>query len=421
MVVCSTSFITLGRTQLKALGAPDTPIAIIPHPFGLRTRAEVRGIAEKCVDEIARLALGGTDETQRSVMTTSRTRGAQRIEVPEDLEAFNALCDERRWSDGLPLVPPTPGRVERMIDATRRRPQDVVASVAPGFGTATVEAIAVNAVMAGCRPEYLPVVIAAVEAAAEKSFNLQGIQATTNPVAPWIIVNGPIVSRLGINAGMNCMGQGTRANATIGCALRLILQNIGGAMPGEMDRATHGQPGKHTFCCAENEAQNPWEPLHVERGFELEQSTVTVVGAAGTHNLNSHAKEADDLLKVIADSLCFPTSNDYHFGGEPWIVISPEHSEIMKRAGLAKADVKRRLWVQSKMVANRYAAKDYARAQHTRRPELGEIGPDTLVPISARPDEIGIVVAGGPGTHSVYVPTFGQTRAVTRAVESSAT
>jgi hypothetical protein len=417
IVICSTAFITLGRTQLKALGAPDMPIAVIPHPFGLRTRSEVRNIAEKCVDEIARLALGGVDETQAGVKASSSADRAQQIAVPEDFEAFNALCEERRWSDGLPLVPPTPERVKRMLNSTRRSAQDVIANVAPGFGTATVEAIAINAVMAGCRPEYLPVVITAVEAATEQRFNLQGIQATTNPVAPWIIVNGPIARTLGINGGMNCLGQGTRANSTIGRALRLVLQNIGGALPGEMDRATHGQPGKHTFCCAENEAENPWEPLHVERGFAATQSTVTVVGAAGTHNLNSHAKDADDLLKVIADSLRFPASNDYHFGGQPWLVMSPEHAEIMKRAGLTKSDVKRRLWEESKMIASRYASKDYVRAQHTRRPELGQIGPDTLLPISIKAEDIGIIVAGGPGTHSLYVPTFGQTRAVTRAID----
>ena len=419
MVICSTSFIGLGRTQLSALGAADTPIAVIPHPFGLRTRAEVRGIAEHCADEIARLAIGGVDETQRKVVRGAVSLSAARIEVPPDFEAFNDVCIERRWSDGLPLVPPTPERVERMLKSTRRAAHDVVAQVAPGFGTATVEGIAINAVMAGCRPEYLPVIIAAVEAAAEKRFNLQGIQATTNPVAPWIIVNGPIARALGMNAGMNCLGQGTQANSTIGRALRLVLQNIGRALPGEMDRATHGQPGKHSFCCSENEAENPWEPLHVELGFKAKDSTVTVVGAAGTHNLNTHAKDANDLLKVIADSLRYPTSNDYHFAGQPWVVLSPEHAEVMKRGGLSKAHVKQRLWDESKMVASRYAAKDYARAQHTRAPELGDIGPDTLLPISIKAEDIGIIVAGGPGTHSVYVPTFGQTRAVTRVIEAS--
>ena len=139
---------------------------------------------------------------------------------------------------------------------------EVVARVAPGFGEASVERIAINAVMAGCRPEYLPVLIAAVEAVAEQPFNIQGIQATTNSAAPWIIVNGPLAKTLNINSGLNCLGQGARANATLGRALRLILQNIGGALPGDMDRSTQGQPGKYSFCCAENEAESPWEPLH---------------------------------------------------------------------------------------------------------------------------------------------------------------
>lgn len=418
MVVCSTSFITLGRAQLKALGGTDTPIAVIPHPFGLRTRDEVRAIAERCVEDIARLALGGKDPTQSGEAAATRSIGAQQIEARDDFEAFDALCVERRWSDGLPLVPPTLARVERALRHTRRPPHDVVAHIAPGFGPASVESIAINAVMAGCRPEYLPVVIAAVEAVAERRFNLQGIQATTNSATPWIIVNGALTHALGYNAGMNCLGQGSRANSTTGRALRLILQNIGGAHPGAMDRATHGQPGKHTFCCAENEAESPWQALHIERGCDAGQSAVTVVGAAGTLNLNSHAKDADDLLKALAGSLPYPTSNDYHFGGEPWIVLSPEHAEILARSGLDKSEVKRRLWELSKLPANRQAAKDYARVQHTRGPELGGIGPDTLLPISPRPEDIGIVVAGGPGTHSVYVPTFGQTRSVTRAIES---
>jgi hypothetical protein len=391
---------------------------VIPHPFGLRTRDEVRALAEKCVEDIARLALGVDRNTVDSIGTARADidARAETLSVPDDLFAFNAECERRHWSDGLPLIPPTLERVEWMLRGTRRSPTEVVAHVAPGFGVASVERIAINAVMAGCRPGSLPLLIAAVEAVTDLRFNLQGIQATTNPATPWIVVNGPIADELRVNSKLNCLGQGSWANATLGRALRLVLQNIGGAVAGEMDRATHGQPGKYTFCCAENEVESPWVPLHVERGFAADESVVTVVGAAGTLNLNSHSKEAKDLLRVIADSMIFPTSNDYHFAGEPWVVISPEHAAVLNRGGLSKSDVKKQLWEQSKMPASRFAAKDYDRARHTRSGELGGFAPDTAVPISRSPDDMGIVVAGGPGTHSVYVPTFGQTRAVSRRI-----
>ena len=414
LTICSTAFETLGRAQARALGCPDLPLAIIPHPFGLRTREEVRQIANQCVEDIARLAReAGTAASGQS----SEAGRARRLEAPGDHDGFNRYCRERRWSDGLPLVPPTPERVAAMLGHTGRAPESVVAAIAPAYGVATVEGIAINAVMAGCEPEYLPVLTAAVEALGDPPFNLQGIQATTNPVAPWIIVNGPIARVLGVNGGLNCLGQGTWANATIGRAVRLLLQNVGGALPGEMDRATQGQPGKYTFCCAENEEASPWEPLHVERGYARERSTVTVVGAAGTLNMNTHAKDADDLLRVFADTLAHPTSNDYYFGGEPWVILSPEHAQVLKLAGLTKADVKRRLWDASRMAASRLAAKDFARVQHTRGAELGTMNAATLVPATPTADGIGVIVAGGPGTHSVYVPTFGQTRSVTKPVD----
>ncbi len=292
-----------------------------------------------------------------------------------------------------------------------------MATLAPGFGAATVERIAINAVLAGCRADCLPVLVAAVEAMAAPEFNLQAIQPTTNSVAVWLIVNGPVARSLDVNGELNCLGPGARANATLGRALRLVLQNVGGALPGGMDRATHGQPGKYTFCCAENEAANPWEPLHVERGFPSGASTVTVVGASGTVNMNTHAKDAADVLRVIADTMVHPTSNDYWCGGEPWLVLSPEHADIFAREGLGKADVKRRLWEQSRMAAGRLATRDYARSQSARRAELGEYTLETPLPISREPGDIGVIVAGGPGTHSVYVPGFGDTRSVTREVK----
>jgi hypothetical protein len=344
---------------------------------------------------------------------------ARLFEAPDDFEAINRLYHERRWSDGLPVVPPTVERVQRMLAGTRRPLGELVSSIAPGFGAATVERIAINAVMAGCFPEHLPVVIAAVEAVAASEFNLQGIQATTNPVAVWVIVNGPAAKRIGVNGSFNCLGQGTPANAAIGRALRLVLQNLGGALPGEMDRATHGQPGKYTFCCAENEAANPWEPLHVERGFEREASTVTVVGAEGTMNMNTHTKDAGELLRVFAETMQHPPSNEYCYGSEPWLVLSPEHAEILKAGGLTKLEAKRRLWELSKMPAGRMTEKDLLRVTAARGKELGEIRPDTLLTIAFRPEDIRLIVAGGPGTHSVYVPCYGNTCAVTREIAAA--
>ncbi len=348
-------------------------------------------------------------------MNSSLTRAAL-VEAPDDLDELIEFFHARRWSDGLPIVPPTRERVARMLSGTTKKPDDVIAKIAPGFGEATVERIAINAVMAGCRVDYLPLLIAASQAMSDPQFNLQGIQATTNPVAVWLLVNGPIAEQLGVNGGMNCLGQGTVANATLGRALRLIMQNIGGALPGDMDRATHGQPGKFSFCCAENEAQSPWEALHIERGFTREQSTVTVIAAAGTHNLNTHADNADELIKVIADTMAFPASNDYWIGGEPWLVLGPQHAAILAAGGLGKFDVKRRLWEESKLSAGRLCAKELSRTQSARGAALGTITSETMLTVAQKAEDIGIVVAGGPGTHTVYVASFGDARAVTKVI-----
>lgn len=348
-----------------------------------------------------------------------RSDRAHRVEVRNDLHAINRLYRDRRWGDGLPAFPSSEREVDRMLQHTARRAEEIVARVAPGFGAATVELIAVNAVMAGCDPEYLPVLVAAVEAVTAPPFNLQGVQTTTDPVAVWLIVNGPIVRRLGLNGDAGCLGQGNWANATLGRALRLILQNIGGALPGDMDRATQGQPGKYTFCCAENESASPWPPLHVERGFAADQSTVTVVGAEGTMNMHTYAKNADDILRVFADTMAHGPSNEYVHGGEPWLVVSPEHAEILHAAGYSKSDVKRRLWEQSRMSASRMAPEDLGRAQASRNAVLGQITPETSLTIAPDPETISLLVAGGPGAHTLYVPSFGNTRSVTRQVEHS--
>jgi hypothetical protein len=357
-----------------------------------------------------------TASTKAAEPQTMPAGQAATFEAEDDFEAINQLYLEKRWGDGLPIVPPTKARVDRMIAAAGRPRGDVIAHLAPAFGAATVELIAINAVLAGCPPETMPVLIAATEALADQEFNLQAIQATTNPVAIWVIVNGPAADKLGFQSGFNCLGEGYRANATVGRAVRLMLRNIGGALPGDMDRATQGQPGRYTMCCAENEANSPWSSLRAERGFGPDDSTVTVVGIEGTMNMNTHSKEVNELLRVFADTIMHPPSNEYVHGGEPWLMISPEHAEICVKGGFDKAAVQQRLWETTRVPATYLADRDLYRTKASRRAELGEIGPDTLLPIAREPKDICLMVAGGPGTHSVYIPCFGNSRAATRKI-----
>ena len=393
---------------------------MVPHPFGIRSREELKEIAAKCADDIARLlceaAPAGSAAAAPAAAATPR---AKLIEAPADLDELNKLYIKRRWGDGLIIAPPTQEAVERMLRHTRRAPDEIVATIAPGMGAATVEYIAIQGVMAGCYPEYLPVLIAAAEAVATPKFHLQAIQATTNPSAVWLIVNGPVARWLDVNSGAGCLGQGTWANATLGRALRLILQNIGGALPGEMDKATQGQPAKYTFCCAENEEASPWEPLHVERGLAADASSVTVVGALGTWSMNMTAKKADEVIAMIGDTMQYPASSDYIYGGAPFVLLSPQHANLFHREGWSKAEVKRRLWEASKMRAGRSKGSEFERLATGRRAELGEIGPDTIVPISEKAEDLSVVVAGGPGSHSVFVPVSAHTRSVTREITLS--
>ena len=415
LTVCSTAFTALGRAQQKALGAPDLPIAVVPHPFGTRSRDELRTMAEQCVGEVARLLC---EKPAAASAAHTATTKARLVEAPDDLETLNAFFMERRWGDGLLLVPPTEARVEHVLAGTRRGRHELIATVAPRYGAATVEHIAINAVMAGCKPEYLPLLISAVQAVTAKPFHLQAIQATTNPAAVALMVNGPLAQTLAINSGGNCFGPGAWANGTIGRALRLILQNIGGGLPGDMDKATHGQPAKWAFCFAENEAASPWEPLHVERGYAPGASTVTAVGPLGTWSMNITEKNPQNIAAMIGDTMQYPASSDYIHGGAPWVVLSPQHAELMARAGWSKADVKRQLWEASKMRAGRSRGAEFERMRNARSAELGDIGEDTLVPVTVQPDDITVVVAGGTGTHSVFMPVSAHTRSTTIAIES---
>jgi hypothetical protein len=322
--------------------------------------------------------------------------------------------------DGLPLVPPTPERIERMLAPHRFDRNEVVAMLPPVFGEATWEAIARNAVMAGCRPEYLPVVGAAVEAITAPEFNLIGISTTTGSASTLVIVNGPVVEAIGMNAAGNALGPGNRANATIGRALRLTLQNVGGATPGELDMATLGQPGKYTFCFAENEAASPWLPLHLNRGFTRNESVVTVVGAAGNVEVvDSASRTAEGLIRTFVESMLIAGTiggGGVLGGGEPLLVIPPELAQIFVRDGYTKQRVKAAIFERAMLPLERLSAEV---REHfiERRKIAGVADPEAPARLAERAEDLMLVVAGGVGIKAAYVPTWGGgTKAVSRRV-----
>ena len=290
----------------------------------------------------------------------------------EETEDMIEACYENGWTDGLPVVPPTPERVARMLSGTDLNPEELIAAVPPKWGRATIEKVAINAVMAGCKPAYLPLILTAVKAMTDEQFNLHGVQVTTSHVGPMLIVNGPIRKQLEINDGFNLFGQGWRANATIGRALRLICTNIGGALPGELDRAAFGHAGKYTCCIGEKEEASPWDALHVDRGFQSDDSTVTVFAAAGPQTVNDHGSNtAEGILNTISENIAAPGNSS----GETLLIIGVEHAKTIAEDGFSKVDIRRYI----ADTTQRYAEKDLL-----------------------------VMVAGGPaGRWSIVVPGWG--------------
>ena len=335
------------------------------------------------------------------------------IEVEDAPEAVLEAFVAREWCDGLPIVPPTEDRVRAMLgDAD---PQRSPGPMPPLWRTATLEALAVNAVMAGCRPEYFPIVVAAVEAMLDPAFNLYGVQATTHPVAPLVIVNGAYGRRIGLHSGSGCFGPGFRANATIGRALRLILMNVGGAWPGRHDMATQGSPAKFSYCIAEHEDASPWGPLQ-------DGDVVTVYGGEGPHNVNDHASTtASGILATVSDTAATLGSNVgwYFSQSQLLVVLGPEHARTIAGDGFSRADVQRfvyehaRLPLKTLKLGGMWGMHDwppFMMALHD-----GEARP----PQVPSPDDVLVVVAGGPGKHSSVVPNCCFSRAVSRSVVTS--
>jgi hypothetical protein len=307
-----------------------------------------------------------------------------------------------------------------MVAGSGRRAQDVIGPVLPRGGVATIELVAVNAVMAGCRPEHMPVLVTALEAMLEPRFNLASIQATTHPVAPLLIVHGPIAKQLKMNSGVGVFGPGSMANAVMGRAIRLILWNIGGAQPPNVDRATQGAPSKYSFCIAENIDASPWGSFITERGLPEGANAVTVYGCEPPHNINDHEHgDAEGLLVVAADTMRTLGINTWfiawHGQKELMLVLGPEHAASIASSGWSRRQVREFLFRaisrrrDELALGGMYGMRDWSPAQNA-------MAPDALIPAVPTPDDILVVVAGGEGKHSAALPSFGATVSVTRQI-----
>lgn len=343
---------------------------------------------------------------------------AKTLELRDSLEEINDHFYQNSWTDGLPIIPPTEERVKNMLSSMLWRDSgDLIAVLPPANLKATLEAIAVNAVMAGCLPSYLPVLVAAVEAVADTSYGLSHRQTTTHAGAPLIIVNGPVIGEIGLNYGNGVFGPGWRSNATIGRALRLVLINIGGAVPGEVDLSQHGHPGKYTYCIAEYEGANPWEPLHVERRFRPEESVVTVVNAEAPHSMTENVQTSpEEIVRTFAQSMATLGGNNVYSQGTPVLVLGPEHAQHFAAASWSKQDLKLALFESARQPWGLVRNRGKSKGPHF--PDwIDQTDDRAMVPIVNRPEDLIVIVAGGAGGKSMWCPTAGaQSLAVSKPI-----
>jgi hypothetical protein len=340
------------------------------------------------------------------------------VELADDgPEAMLELLSERGLGDGLPVVPPTAERVDAMLAAAEGDPDEVLFTLQPHAGMVTRRVVAINAVLAGCPTETFPVVLTALRALARPEVNLRGVNATTHPVAPMVLVHGEIAESAGFHGGVGAFGPGNRANATVGRAVRLAMLHVAGALPGSGDAATHGQPAKYTFCAAENLAESPWESYALSRGVDA-PSAVTVHCGEGPHNVHDAEAAGDPalILDKIASAMTSLGQNNAPISqAEYFIVLGPEHARSLADRGLTRRDVSSYLFDHARLplslLKRHFAERAWQQWMHVVSDD------DHAMPMTGDADNIRVVVVGGPGKHSLVLPSWGVTRSVTLPVE----
>ena len=446
--IVARSFVQAWQACVEGWGQPSTAFVTIPHATTGQQADFICTMVDTQVDAVIR----GLTALPAAVGTTSGAQGGGKstelftVEMdatPAGLDAVNRFLAERDWSDGLPVMPPTPAAVEQMLKGTRRQPQDVLMVMEPGFGLATVEKIAINAVMAGCRPEHFPVLLAAIDCLAQPEMNHRDMQVSGHTEAPLILVNGPIAKKAGINCGTTAMGPGVinSANTAIGRALRLCLVNIGYCKAGAGDPNFIGLPTKFGMCLAENEATSPWQSYHVDKGFKRDDSAVTVVVVTGpTTIIDSSSRAPEDTLNNIASMMFYRNA-----GAGGWIrgwqsaqvghtnkrvayqgpyhpiILSPSRAVILAEAGMSKQDAQAWLHCHCRIslqaaLGTRGMPKD-ASGTWLTHPELQQLesDPQATIPALESPEQYLLFVAGG-STHYAHF-FYGTYGTATRPVE----
>jgi len=414
------------------------PLLVIDHPLGGERPDSVSRRAQQAFEQLVSLiagsgrgVAGSTTEVARVGATTASNRpptaqaglaGPATTILATTIPVDLTLDDDpttlllefsmREWSDGLPIIAPTPERVAAMLGG--RDGSRSLGPMPPLWRRATLEKLAINAVMAGCEPAAFPIIVAAVEAMLDPTFNLYGVQATTHPVAPLLVVNGPYGRQIGLHGGSGCFGPGFRANATLGRAIRLILLNVGGAWPGRYDMATQGSPAKYAYCIAENEEASPWGPL-------CKGDVVTVYGGEGPHNVNDHiSTTAAGILANVADTAISLGSNVgwYFSQAQLLVALGPEHAATIAGDGLSRADVQRFVYENARQplglmrLGGMYGMHDWPAWMNATTDA------EARLPRVPSPDDIFVIVAGGSGKHSAVVPNCTFSRAVSRPIRA---
>jgi len=331
-----------------------------------------------------------------------------------DYEQAVELFYERGWTDGLPIVLPTRKLVDAMINACARDRSESLGQIPPKNGDATIEKVAINAVMGGCKPEHFPVVLAALEAMLAPEHNLNGVTQTTHMCVSLTIVNGAIARDLNFNSRDGVFGNGYRSNGAVGRALRLALWNLGGAVPWATDMSTMSHPGEYAFCIAEEEEDNPWDPLHVERGCAPGTDAVTVFACEGPHSVLCQGTPAE-MLYVLSDSLCSLGNNNTHSAGQTLVVLNPRQAHEFANHGWSKNDVRHHLWENSRRTVNELKhCGEYHEHVRMAQIDAGRMlaryslnGDFARIPVTDRPEDIHIVVAGGKTYFAAVLPGWG--------------